>query len=212
MLAVGCRIQNIAHRVQIRFGMRDEHRFNGVSKHGRARFWHYSVRAGRKERIPSLDRRATSSTYRQPPRSLGTDQSCRSVQFCLASYGSTASAGGSVDWKRRSQPMAWAPFQHTFDSLLLSADSSRARRRIRAAEYFAVPAGPLHSRTWAQIASTEDWHREKFAWRLDIVPNVDTISCDPYATLYIQQERARPVDPCATSLLTRRSSAVACHA
>ncbi len=48
MLAVGCRIENIAHRVQIRFGMRDEHRFDGVSKHGRARFWHYSVRAGRK--------------------------------------------------------------------------------------------------------------------------------------------------------------------
>ena len=126
-------------------------------------------------------------TYTQPPRSLGTDQSCHSVAFCLASYGSTASAGGSVDWKRCSQPMAWAPSQHTFDSLLLSADSSRARRRRRAAGYVAVPAVPLHPRAWAQIASTEDWHRERFAWRLDIVPNVDTISCDPYATLYIHQ-------------------------
>lgn len=49
MLAVGGRMQNIAHRVQMRFGMRDEHRFNGVSKHGRARFWHYSVRAMREK-------------------------------------------------------------------------------------------------------------------------------------------------------------------
>ena len=98
--------------------------------------------------------------------------------------------------------MAWAPSQHTFDSLLLSADSRRARRRIRAAEYFAVPAGPLHPRAWAQIASTEDWHPERFAWPLDIVPNVDTNSCDPYSTLYIHHTESSSY--CAPVRVQRR--------
>ena len=195
MLAVGCRIENIAHRVQIRFGMRDEHRFDGVSKHGRARFWHYSAARGEKNACRAWTRESDVVTYRQPPRSLGKDQSCHSVEFCLASYESTASAGRSVDWKRRRQPMAWAPTPHTFDSLLLNADSSRARRRIRAVECFAVPAGPLLPMAWGQIASIEDWHPERFAWRLDIVPNVDTISCDPCATLYVRRSRADPTHP-----------------
>ena len=91
--------------------------------------------------------------------------------------------------------MAWAPTPHTLDSLLLNADSSRARRRIRAVECFAVPAGPLLPMAWGQIASTEDWHPERFAWRLDIVPNVDTISCDPCATLYVRRSRADPAHP-----------------
>ena len=61
MLAVGCRIENIAHRVQIRFGMRDEHRFDGVSKHGRARFWHYSAREEKRTHAEPGHERVTSS-------------------------------------------------------------------------------------------------------------------------------------------------------
>ena len=192
--------------------MSDEHRFNGVSKHGRARFWHYSAwRAGRR-RTNAGKEESHIVTYRQPQGSLGTDQYFHSAEFCLASGGSTASVGRSVDWKRRSQPMAWAPLQHTFDSLLLSAGSGRVRRRTRAVECFVVPAVQRHPMAWGQIASIEDWHPERFAWRLDIVPNADTISCDPCATLYARRQRTDPADPCATSLLTRRSSAVACRA
>ena len=126
-------------------------------------------------------------TYRQPPGSLGTDQYFHSAEFCLASYESTASAGRSVDWKRRSQPQAWEQSQYTFDSLLLSADSSRVRRRTRAVECCVVPAVQLLPMGWGPIASIEDWHPERFAWPLDIALNVDTISCDPCATLYVRR-------------------------
>jgi hypothetical protein len=61
LAAVECRIQNIAHSVQTRFGMRDEHRFNGVSKHGRARFWHYSARGEKRTNAEPGHERLTSS-------------------------------------------------------------------------------------------------------------------------------------------------------